>query len=144
MNYHILILGCQYNYYDAKNVAHLLEKMGYVYCERDVDADVIIILACSVRQKAVDRIYGKVRNWNRLPQKPKIIISACILESDKKKLCDKVEAIVNSKDIVKWQNHAYRQAGCHIAKSPSVSRNNVTIQQCNNSTHLTGKGLSFT
>ncbi|EKD57058.1 MAG: hypothetical protein ACD_58C00010G0004 [uncultured bacterium] len=99
MNYHIFILGCQYNYYDAKRITHLLEKMGYVL-GTEKDADLIIVLACSVKQKSVDRIYGKIHNWNKLPQKPKIIVSACILENDKKRLKDRVMAIVDINQLL--------------------------------------------
>lgn len=108
MNYYIFVLGCQYNYYDATRIAHLLEKMGYVLSS-EKDADIIIVLSCSVRQKGIDRIFGKIKNWHKLPQCPKIIITACILDNDKKKLADKVDIIIDSKNIEieleKWLNH---------------------------------------
>jgi tRNA-2-methylthio-N6-dimethylallyladenosine synthase len=106
--------------------------MGYVLSS-EKEADIIIILACSVKQTGVDRIYGNVKNWNKLPQKPKIVISACVLESDKKKLADRVYAIVDSKDIVKWIKK-------NIAKIPTNLNNNVIAEQCNN--NLLSKGES--
>lgn len=101
MNYHIFITGCQYNYYNAKNIAHLMQKMGYVYVSDDKKANVIIVFACSVRQKPIDRIYGKIKLWKSLPQKPKIIVTGCILPDDKKKLADKVDAIIKTDSIEK-------------------------------------------
>jgi len=75
--------------------------MGYVLSNEN-EADLIIVLSCSVRQKSMDRIFGKIKKWKKLPQKPKIIISACVLENDKRKLIDKVDAIINNKAIVKY------------------------------------------
>lgn len=101
MFYHIFVTGCQYNYHDANHIAHLVEKMGYVYVDDEKAADVIIVLACSVRQKAIDRIYGKLRIWKSLPQKPKIIITGCLLPHDRRKLELKVEAIIKIDNIEK-------------------------------------------
>lgn len=101
MYYHIFITGCQYNYYDAKKIAHLFKKMGYVYVNNDKKADVIVALVCSVRQKPLDRIYGKIKKWRALSQKPKIIITGCVLPNDKKKLVDKVDAIIKTENVEK-------------------------------------------
>ena len=100
MFYHLFITGCYQNYYDAEHIAHLLEKMGYVLGD-EKNADLIVVLTCSVRQKPLDRIYGKVKNWQKLPKKPKIIITGCVLPHDKKKLKEKVETIIDIDDIEK-------------------------------------------
>lgn len=96
MKFNILVTGCQYNYYDAKNIAHLLKRMGYIYVEDDNDADVIVVISCSVRQKPIDRIFGKINKWQKLSQKPKIILTGCILDEDKKKFAKKVDLITSS------------------------------------------------
>ncbi|OGD67869.1 hypothetical protein A3F08_00430 [Candidatus Berkelbacteria bacterium RIFCSPHIGHO2_12_FULL_36_9] len=68
---------------------------------KEKDADLIIVLACSVRQKPLDRIFGKIKLWKKLPQKPKIVITACVLSHDKKKLENKVDAIIDTKNFQK-------------------------------------------
>lgn len=100
MNYYLFVTGCQQNIYDANKIAHLLKKMGYLE-SGEKKADLIIVLACSVRQKPIDRIFGKIRNWKKLPQKPKIILTGCVLNADKKKFIDRVDAIIDSKKIEK-------------------------------------------
>ena len=110
MKYHIWTLGCQYNEWDAARLDFLMQKLGFDEA-KPTDADVIIILACAVRQTAVDRILGKVNNWikakpkNRRTeelkdisdeqtidqptangQRPTIVVTGCVLEADKKKL----------------------------------------------------------
>jgi len=94
MNYHLFVTGCQQNVYDAEKITHLIEKMGYFESD-EKNADVIIAVACAVRQKPMDRIFGKLKIWNKLPQKPKIIIVGCVLPADKKKLIDKVDSITS-------------------------------------------------
>src|SRR3990167_3083960 len=100
MTYYLFVLGCQQNYYDAEKISHLLNKMEY-FESKEKDADLIIVLACSVRQKPLDRIFGKIKLWKKLPQKPKIVITACVLSHDKKKLENKVDAIIDTKNFQK-------------------------------------------
>ncbi len=102
MSYYLFITGCYQNYYDAKHIAHLLEKMGYVL-DNEKNANVIVAIACSVRQKPIDRIFGKIKVWNKLPQKPKVIITGCILEKDKPKFSSKKQnaLIIDINDIDK-------------------------------------------
>lgn len=62
MKYHIWIIGCQYNEWDGARLNFLMQKLGFTESKPE-EADVIIILACSVRQTAIDRILGRVKNW---------------------------------------------------------------------------------
>ncbi len=85
MTFYLFVTGCQQNIYDSTRITHLLNKMGYVLAS-EKNADLIIVIACSVRQKAVDRIWGKMRLWLKRPRKPQIIITGCLLPSDKEKM----------------------------------------------------------
>ena len=86
---------------DSERVAAVLEKMGYKPAESEKQADLIVINACSVRQTAVDRVYGKARHfigWKK--RKPVVtILTGCVAEEDKKKLADKFDVII---DIDEW------------------------------------------
>lgn len=87
MKYFIFTYGCQMNEADSEKIATVLEKTGHKPAKNAEQADLIVINACSVRQSAVDRAYAKV---NKFYKAKKIILAGCILESDKKKLKDKV------------------------------------------------------
>ena len=81
MKYHIFVLGCQQNYYDAHNITQFMEKLGYV-CVSEKEADLIVVMGCSVRQKPVDRIYGKLKKtWKN----KKVIMTGCVLKEDKER-----------------------------------------------------------
>ncbi|MFH1956449.1 MAG: tRNA (N6-isopentenyl adenosine(37)-C2)-methylthiotransferase MiaB, partial [Patescibacteria group bacterium] len=94
--YFIITYGCQANMADSERIAAKLEKDGYKQAQKIDDADLIVINSCSVRQSAVNRVYGKLRNLSAnlsaLGGK-KIILAGCLLEHDKKKLQDKVNDI---------------------------------------------------
>jgi tRNA-2-methylthio-N6-dimethylallyladenosine synthase len=84
--YHIITYGCQANVADAERIAGRLEKQGYKKTEQIEKANLVVINACSVRQSAINRVYGKLNKLNG----KKIILAGCILESDKKKMKDKI------------------------------------------------------
>ncbi len=58
--FHISTYGCQMNLADSSTIAQSLLTRGYVRAEREEDADIIILNTCSVREKAEDRIYGRL------------------------------------------------------------------------------------
>ncbi len=76
--------GCQQNEHDSVRVSYLLKELGLNEVKTE-NADLIIIVACSVRQTAVDRIFGIIKN----NPKSKIIVTGCVLDHDKKKLSRK-------------------------------------------------------
>src|SRR3990167_2973025 len=83
MHYYIFTLGCQMNISDSERIVKKLENEGYKSAPEQ-EADLIVVNACSVRQKAVDRIWGGIKKWQK--QDKKIIITGCVLPSDRKKL----------------------------------------------------------
>ena len=85
--YYIITYGCQMNRSDSERIASVLEKKGHKNTSKINEADLIVVNMCSIRQSAVDRVYGKV---NKYFKTKKIILTGCILKEDKKKLKDKV------------------------------------------------------
>lgn len=88
LKYYIWVLGCQMNKSDSERVASVLGGLGYERTEQEKLADLIVVMACSVRQSAIDRIFGKVKKWNLIKRKRefKIILSGCVLDKDKPKM----------------------------------------------------------
>lgn len=99
--FYLYILGCAMNYSDAERIASVLKSSGYEPGS-EAEADLILIVACSVRQKAIDRIYGKVKGWQRQKRKNpelKLILSGCVLEEDKAKLKKNFDLLFDIKEI---------------------------------------------
>ena len=73
MKYHLITLGCQMNIADSERVSSVLEGMGYVRTDDEEEASLLGILACSVRQKPIDKVYNKIAQWNRWKNKRNLI-----------------------------------------------------------------------
>src|SRR3990172_10065661 len=100
MRYYIFTLGCQMNESDSQKIASVLNSCG-LKATSEKEADLIIINACSVRQSAVDRIYGKLRRWQSAGGRKKVFITGCVLPKDKEKLSKKIEKIFPITDLNK-------------------------------------------
>jgi len=79
MKYYIITLGCQQNVHDSERLNQLLQKLGFELVD-EKEADTLFIVACSVKQSAVNRIFGKLKTWSD----KQILLTACVLEADKK------------------------------------------------------------
>ncbi|MFA6410695.1 MAG: tRNA (N6-isopentenyl adenosine(37)-C2)-methylthiotransferase MiaB [Candidatus Buchananbacteria bacterium] len=101
MNYKIIAFGCQFNTADAEKVAAVLEKLNLQKIENEFEADLIVVLACSVRQTGIDRIYGLNKKFKQIKKtKPLItILSGCVLESDKPKMAKFFDLIIDIKEL---------------------------------------------
>lgn len=93
MKFFIKTYGCQYNEWDAERIRYTLNKLGGVEVS-EKEADLFLIIACSVRKSAVDRVFSMIKNWKG----NKIIIAGCVLDSDRKKVEQKNVYIWNIND----------------------------------------------
>lgn len=105
MKYYLWILGCAMNYSDAERIASVFDAAGYTPAKTEKEADVAVVVACSVRQTAIDRIYGKVNPWNKRRRKTgfKTILAGCVLPEDKKKLASSFDLIFDVTEIKKLE-----------------------------------------
>jgi len=110
--FHLIIFGCQMNLSDGERLATVLKKIGYQETKDEKEADLIAIVACSVKQAAVDRIHSKVYEWQLTKEKKPLItiLSGCVLEADRKKLAHQFDLFL---DIKKLDNLAHDLAKLH-------------------------------
>lgn len=87
MKYHIVQLGCQMNISDGERVQKVLENIGFVPTDKAEEANLIGVIACSVRQKGIDKVYNMVSTWNKWKNKKSLLtfVSGCVLPADKEK-----------------------------------------------------------
>jgi len=86
--YYIKTYGCQMNESDSEHIASFLEKKGYKSTKDMNGANLIVVNACSVRQSAIDRIFGLKQKFKKLRiMNPELrtILTGCVLKPDKKK-----------------------------------------------------------
>ena len=101
MKYHLITLGCQMNLSDSERVSAVLESMGYVPTENEEEASLLGMLACSVRQKPIDKVYNKIAQWNKWKNKRNLVtfVSGCILPADKEKFLKSFDLIFQMSEL---------------------------------------------
>ncbi|WP_062122462.1 MiaB/RimO family radical SAM methylthiotransferase [Geofilum rubicundum] len=101
MKYHLVTLGCQMNHADAERVQAVMAKLGYGVTDKEEEADVIGIIACSVRQKAIDKVYSKISKWNKWKNKKNLVtfVSGCILPDDQQKFLKLFDLVFDMKEL---------------------------------------------
>ena len=72
MKYFIITFGCQMNRSDSERLATILGESGYQKTDEIKKADLVAIVSCSVRQMAVDRVYGAIRNIRKENISPRL------------------------------------------------------------------------
>jgi tRNA-2-methylthio-N6-dimethylallyladenosine synthase len=105
MKYFIITFGCQMNKSDSERIASVLEKIGYEKASNENEADLILINMCSVRQSAVDRVYGMAKKFAKLKSqnsKVKTILTGCISKRDLEKFKNHFDYIFSIKVLSKW------------------------------------------
>lgn len=105
-SYAVYAIGCQQNWYDAERAAYLCDSLGMLPAQPE-DAELVIVLSCSVRQKAMDRLYGFIGKWRKKAPKKTIVVTACILPTDKIILKPIVDAIIPDQQIESWLQEQY-------------------------------------
>ena len=84
--YLIETFGCQMNFHDSERMAGLLDQAGYEPTTDEVDADVIVINTCSVREHAEEKLYTRLGEIRVLEQetghKPVVAVAGCVAQQE--------------------------------------------------------------
>ncbi|MFH1181127.1 MAG: MiaB/RimO family radical SAM methylthiotransferase [bacterium] len=103
MKYYIITYGCQMNKSDSERLAMVMESKKYQSASSENEADLIVVNMCSVRQSAVNRVYGLTQRLAKLKAKnPKLkaVLTGCLLKKDKQKFKEKFDEIQDKKDLL--------------------------------------------
>ena len=94
--YAILNYGCQMNESDAEHYAGQLEELGYSRTEDLVQADVILVNTCCIRESAELKILGKIGELKRVKARHPgqiICVAGCMAQKDGEALVKKYPQI---------------------------------------------------
>jgi tRNA-2-methylthio-N6-dimethylallyladenosine synthase len=69
--YAIHTFGCQMNYSDSERIETYLKCLGLKKAQQEKEADLVIFNSCSIRQKAEDRVIGKMHELQSLKNQRK-------------------------------------------------------------------------
>lgn len=115
MKYYLLPLGCQMNQSDTERVRTVLNKMGFTSTDNEEEASILGIIACSVRQKGIDKVYSRILKWNDMKQSRNCItfVSGCILPADRTRFLKLFDLIFTMNELPELPD-MIRQYGTNI------------------------------
>ncbi|MBR4267240.1 MAG: tRNA (N6-isopentenyl adenosine(37)-C2)-methylthiotransferase MiaB [Bacteroidales bacterium] len=105
MKYHLVTLGCQMNISDSGRVKSYIEKLGYESTDNPHEADLLGVIACSVRQKAIDKVYNLIAVWNRQKAERRnfvTFLTGCILPDDREKFLKSFDMVFDMRDLTNF------------------------------------------
>jgi tRNA-2-methylthio-N6-dimethylallyladenosine synthase len=92
-SFYIKAYGCQMNLYDAGVVKEILENDGYVQVDQENEAEVVLLLTCSVRNHAESRALGRLASLKRKGNGGRIVgILGCMAQNFKETLINQFGA----------------------------------------------------
>ena len=88
MKFYIETWGCQMNDHDSEKLSGLLLGEGYEPAASLDDADLVLLNTCSIREKAVHKVYSELGELREVKlQRPLIIgVVGCLAQQEKKTL----------------------------------------------------------
>ena len=95
--YFIETYGCQMNVHDSERMAGLLDQAGYEPTTDDGDADVVLINTCSVREKAEEKLFTRLGEFQQLyletGQRPIVAVAGCVAQQEGTQLLRRSKAV---------------------------------------------------
>ena len=84
----VLTWGCQLNEHRSEEIEGVLERAGYEIVSRPEEADVVILNTCMVRQRAEEKVAGRLGElWHLKKRKPLLIgVGGCMSQGRKEGL----------------------------------------------------------
>ncbi len=123
--------GCQMNVADSELVASILGAEGYALAASEHEADVVLVNTCAIREKAEDRVRGRLTNFRSEKQRRlasgrsdlTIGVLGCMAERLRAKLLDQEKLV----DVVVGPD-AYRDLPRLLTTSRATGQAAVNVQ----------------
>lgn len=97
----ILTYGCQMNRHDTEKIVHQLETMGLEKTEDQEEAHLILLLTCSVREKAESKVFGKLGELKALKERdPHLLIGIGGCMTQQREMAHKIKRSYPHVDII--------------------------------------------
>src|SRR3546814_10774484 len=81
--FHVKSFGCQMNVYDGARMAELLETEGMSAAAEGVEADLVVLNTCHIREKAAEKVYSDIGRLKRDDgSRPMIAVAGCVAQAE--------------------------------------------------------------
>ncbi len=107
--YFILTYGCQMNVHDSEILSGFLEDMGYEEADNLEKTDMVILNTCAVREKAEEKVLGKIGSLKELKKEnPHLIIGVCGCMVQQEKTARKIKSRYPHVDLFFGTHNLYK------------------------------------
>ena len=121
--------GCQMNEHDSERMLRILEGYDYSETKEAIEADLILINTCSVREKPEHKVYSALGRFKKLKEEKGTIIgvAGCVAQQEGERLLDRIpyldmvigtQAIPALPELVQ-KVEAFGQRVCEIGFDPN-------------------------
>jgi tRNA-2-methylthio-N6-dimethylallyladenosine synthase len=81
--FHVKSFGCQMNVYDGERMAEMLGAQGMTAAASGIEADLVVLNTCHIREKAVDKVYSDIGRLVRDDgTRPMIAVAGCVAQAE--------------------------------------------------------------
>ena len=85
------------NVHDSERMAGLLDQSGYEPTMDDGDADVVVINTCSVREKAEEKLFTRLGEFQQMyvesGQRPLVVVAGCVAQQEGTQILRRSKAV---------------------------------------------------
>jgi tRNA-2-methylthio-N6-dimethylallyladenosine synthase len=82
-SFQIKSYGCQMNVYDGERMAGLLEAQGMSAAGSSIEADLVVLNTCHIREKAAEKVYSEIGRLKREDgSRPMIAVAGCVAQAE--------------------------------------------------------------
>ncbi|WP_043483975.1 tRNA (N6-isopentenyl adenosine(37)-C2)-methylthiotransferase MiaB [Geothrix fermentans] len=84
MKFHIETWGCQMNDHDGEKLSGLLSAEGFEAVDATEDADLVLLNTCSIREKAVHKVYSELGRLREEKQRRPLLVgvTGCLAQQE--------------------------------------------------------------
>lgn len=87
--------GCQMNVHDSEKALSILQPLGYAETDDPTVADLILLNTCSVREKAAEKVFHRVRALRQLTKdrEPIVGVLGCVAQSEAERIFERAPSV---------------------------------------------------
>ena len=114
---------------DTERVRTVLHGMGFTETDKEEEATILGVIACSVRQKGIDKVYSRILKWNEMKQTNNCItfVSGCILPADRERFVKLFDLVFTMNELPDLPD-MIRQYGVYIPTNNNESVNDTAVK----------------
>lgn len=97
---YIKTFGCQMNIYDSARICDALELLGYTKTVDPIEADILLLNTCHIREKASEKLFSEIGRLNAFKRERAkqgketlIIVCGCVVQAEGEEILKRAHSV---------------------------------------------------